>query len=94
MTRFQSSIIFRGRCVALSNYQGSNKDGKLIFWNKYDLLEYVILNTDGYEWPAIFDTHRVLVNDYWLPFHSHIFKLKFEDLANWRDKQIDSILED
>jgi len=101
MTIFQKSIIFKGKCVApfgyfkpKNNRQLGIGSNQLIFWNQNDIFEYVILETEGYEHPGYFNTHRVLIDGYWLPLPETEFNMLFIDIAKWREKQIDSILND
>lgn len=93
MTRFQKSIIFKGVCVAERTYL-TEHNGKLHLCKKGEVFEYVILDTEGYEFPSIFNTHRVLIKDYWFPLMEVGFNMHFIDMSKWREKQIDLILED
>ena len=93
LTRFQKSIIFRGKCIAQFSFF-KWYDHKTISWTKDHIFEYVILETEGYEHPGYLKTHRVLIDNFWLPLAETEFIMHFDDFAVWRDKQIDSILND
>lgn len=95
MTRFQNSIIFRGKCVAQFAYVTQLHNGNFIKWGKNDSFEYVILDTKDYNTPLQrLNTHRILIDGYWLPMFQSGFDMHFYDLSKWREIQIDSILED
>jgi hypothetical protein len=87
--------IYKGTCVLLCDVTFTHNNYKISI-KQYDTFEYVIQDLTGLELEYIkkLETHRVNINNFWLKLTEDTFNKVFLDLSKWRDKQINSILDD